>query len=251
MLSKTFRFTLIELLVVIAIIAILAAMLLPALAKAREAARRITCVNTMKTMGTCCLFYAGDNDDYVTPVDTWGSNKAETHWYMRLFDYDQVTFGRKKANGTGLYAAVPLCPHSIGENSVGTFNNAWGKFLLWKSSGSVIGYNGGYGTFQRCGGYGLETSPARPVMKLGGVVGPSHKIQYIEARFFCMYDMPHYDNSDGKDNMAWGRHSPNRANTLWMDGHVDQLTKTAWSCSVGVTSTGNTTAWRYYTYPLE
>jgi len=251
MLRNAKRFTLIELLVVIAIIAILAAMLLPVLAKAREAARRITCVNTMKTMGNYCLIYASDNEDFSVPVNTWGASKVEKHWYMWLFEYDSMTFGRKKENGSGLYPAVPLCPNSLDEHKSGSFTNAWGKFLIWKSSGSVLAYNGGYGTFQRSGGYGLESKPVRPVMKLGEVVGPSHKIQYVEARFFCMYDMPHYDNSDGQHNMAWGRHGQNRANTLWMDGHVDQLTKTAWSCSVGVTSTGNTTAWRYYTYPLE
>jgi len=65
---KTRGFTLIELLVVIAIIAILAAILFPVFARAREAARKATCLSNCKQIVLACIMYATDYDEMLPAV---------------------------------------------------------------------------------------------------------------------------------------------------------------------------------------
>ncbi len=80
---KRSGFTLIELLVVIAIIAILAAILFPVFARAREQARRTSCLNNLKQLASASLMYAQDYDEALPVAQTQGNsllNVVEALW---------------------------------------------------------------------------------------------------------------------------------------------------------------------------
>jgi prepilin-type N-terminal cleavage/methylation domain-containing protein/prepilin-type processing-associated H-X9-DG protein len=71
-------FTLIELLVVIAIIAILAAILFPVFARARENARRTSCLSNIKNLGLAVMQYTQDYDERMPRINTYGPQALET-----------------------------------------------------------------------------------------------------------------------------------------------------------------------------
>jgi prepilin-type N-terminal cleavage/methylation domain-containing protein len=98
-----YAFTLVELLVVISVIAILLAILMPALSKARESAKRITCATNIRTLNAATIMYAGEYNNKIMPTilrANYSQARTENRLHRTWFTTTDTT-GEVKEIGTG------------------------------------------------------------------------------------------------------------------------------------------------------
>jgi prepilin-type N-terminal cleavage/methylation domain-containing protein len=121
-------FTLIELLVSISIIALLVAILLPTLAKAREASRRLQCAVNLKLMGPALFAYTTDNSDRIPMVD---STHYQHSWYVgaaNANEFDRFLKGWANLRWPALAAGSNNPPPLLHCPSAAPYEGIWNAF---------------------------------------------------------------------------------------------------------------------------
>jgi len=224
-------FTLIELLVVIAIIAILAAMLLPALAKAKQTAFKAQCASNLKQWGVAVNMYAGDFSDYF-PDDSGtvaGQPNTPTHndpgWVSPLFDttvypsylYKNITgtaaTGLRKKNDV-LYCPTDTWHRDHEASNTGETNLIGYHWLPHRANNAVylIPYDQWYTRTKLGKQYRNAPVMADSIETYGNGAGPSPWIIQFTGTF--SYNGPGANHA-GKGGVPIG------GNFLYEDGHVD------------------------------